>query len=75
MRRHHKDGVRIAVGRVGPTMLVALPGPHEEVRLSADVLLPALAEGRPDHEIAEALALALRERWQSRMRDHGGGHG
>ena len=75
MRRHHKDGVRIAVGRVGPTMLVALPGPHEEVRLAADVLLPALSEGLPDHEIAEALALVLRERWQSRKRNHGGTHG
>ena len=75
MKRHHKDGVRIAVGRVGPTMLVALPGPNDEVRLAAGVLLPALSKGRPDHEIAEALALALRERWQSRMRPHGGVHG
>jgi molybdenum cofactor synthesis domain-containing protein len=75
MCRHHKDGVRIAVGRVGPTMIVALPGPHDEVRLAADVLLPALSGGRPDHEIAEALALALRERWHSRMRNHGGAHG
>ena len=75
MKRHHKDGVRIAVGRVGPTMFVALPGPNDEVRLSAGVLLPALLAGRPDHEIAEALAHALRERWQSRMRPHGGVHG
>jgi molybdenum cofactor synthesis domain-containing protein len=75
MKRHHKDGVRIAVGRVGPTMLLALPGPHDEVRLAAEVLVPALAAGRPDHEIAEALALALRERWKSRMRPQGGIHG
>jgi molybdenum cofactor synthesis domain-containing protein len=75
MKRHHKDGVRIAVGRVGPTLFVALPGPHEEVRLAAAVLLPALSAGRPDNEIAEALALALRERWHSRMRTHGGVHG
>jgi molybdenum cofactor synthesis domain-containing protein len=74
-RRHHKEGVRIAVGRVGPTLLVALPGPHDEVRLAADVLLPALAAGTPDPLVAEALALALRERWQSKMRRHGGRHG
>lgn len=75
MRRHHKDGVRIAVGRVGPTLLVALPGPHDEVRLAADVLLPALTAGTPHHLIADALALALRERWQSKMRRHGAHHG
>lgn len=74
MRRHHKEGVRIAVGRLGPTLFVALPGPHEEVRLAAEVLLPALARAAPDQELAEALARALRERWQEKMRRHGGGH-
>jgi molybdenum cofactor synthesis domain-containing protein len=73
-RRHHKDGVRIAVGRVGPTLLVALPGPNDEVRLAAEVLVPALVAARPDGELAEALAAALRERWQSRMRRHGSSH-
>ncbi len=74
MRRHHKEGVRIAVGRVGPTLLVALPGPHEEVRLAAEVLLAALARSAPDEELAEALARVLRERWQAKMGRHGGGH-
>ena len=72
MRRHHKDGVRIAVGRVGPTLLVALPGPHEEVRLAAEELLGALGRGAPDDELAEALARVLRERWHAKMRRHGG---
>jgi molybdenum cofactor synthesis domain-containing protein len=75
MKRHHKEGVRIAVGRVGPTMLVALPGPNEEVRLAAGVLLAALSEGRPDHEIAGSLAVALRDRWLARMHPGGGRHG
>lgn len=74
-KRHHKDGVRIAVGRVGPTMLVALPGPNDEVRLATGVLLSALSAGLPDHEIAEALAIALRDRWHSRMHPGGGQHG
>lgn len=72
MRRHHKDGVRIAVGRVGPTLLVALPGPNDEVRLAAEVLVAALGRGAADAELAEALASALRSRWQSKMDRHGG---
>ncbi len=75
MKRHHKAGVRIAVGRVGPTMLIALPGPNDEVRLATGVLLPALSAGRPDHEIAEALAVALRDRWHFKMHPPGGSHG
>ena len=73
MRRHHKEGVRIAVGRVGPTRLVALPGPHDEVRLAADVLRAALARGAEDADLAEALATALRERWMEKMA-RGGAH-
>jgi molybdopterin biosynthesis enzyme MoaB len=73
MRRHHKQGVRIAVGRVGPTRLVALPGPHDEVRLAADVLTAALARGADDAELAEALATVLRERWTEKM-TRGGAH-
>lgn len=74
MRRHHKEGVRIAVGRVGPTRLVALPGPHDEVRLAADVLLAAVARGASDAELAEALAAVLRERWLQKMSRPGGKH-
>jgi molybdenum cofactor synthesis domain-containing protein len=75
MRRHHKEGVRVAVGRVGPTRLVALPGPHEEVRLACDVLLAALARAAGDHEIAEEIAGALRGRWQSKMKGEHIHHG
>lgn len=74
MRRHHKEGVRIAVGRVGPTRLVALPGPHDEVRLAAGVLLPALARDAGDAELADALAAGLRERWLEKMAHRGGAH-
>jgi hypothetical protein len=73
MRRHHKEGVRIAVGRVGPTRLVALPGPHDEVRLAADVLTAALARDAGDADLAEALATVLRERWMEKMA-RGGAH-
>lgn len=73
MRRHHKYGVRIAVGRVGPTRLVALPGPHDEVRAATEVLVSALTRRAPDAELAESLATMLRSRWQEKMqRRHGG---
>ncbi len=76
MRRHHKAGVRIAVGRVGLARLVALPGPHDEVRLAGGVLLDGLARGAGDAELAGDLAAALRARWQEKMaHHHGGGDG
>ncbi len=40
--RHHKDGVRIAVGEVEQTTLVALTGPHTEVKEAAPVLIEGL---------------------------------
>lgn len=67
MRRHHKEGVRIAVGRVGVCRLVALPGPHEEVRLAGTVLLKGLERGASDEDLAETLAEALRKRWKAKM--------
>ena len=62
--RHVKDGVRIAVGQVGPSLLVSLPGPHDEVELAAGVLIPALAERCPKEEIARRIAVVLAEKWQ-----------
>lgn len=72
MQRHHKEGVRIAVGRVGPTRLVALPGPHDEVQLASGVLVSALARDAGDAELADALATALRQRWLEKMAHDGG---
>ena len=66
-RRHHKEGVRIAVGRVGITRLVALPGPHEEARLGCQALLEGLAQGMDDARLAERIAYVLRRRWQERV--------
>jgi len=59
--RHEKEGVRIAVGRVGPTLLVTLPGPHDEVRTAMPVLCRHLASGPVDKRaLVEDLAAALR---------------
>lgn len=70
--RHHKEGVRIAVGQVGIALLVALPGPHEEARLGCDRLVEGLAHGLTAPELADVIASALRERWHSMMNK--GGH-
>ncbi|MGI9862767.1 molybdopterin-binding protein [Moorella naiadis] len=70
--RHHKEGVRIAVGQVGIARLVALPGPHEEARLGCDRLIAGLEQGLETETLAEYIAGALRERWRSVMKE--GGH-
>jgi hypothetical protein len=40
------------------------------VRAAAEVLVPSLAAGRGDAELAEALAAVLRVRWQEKMQHH-----
>jgi len=63
--RHQKDGVRLGVGRFTQTLIVCLPGPHDEVVL----LWPVLKEGLManwDHEtLANSLARALRQKFLS----------
>ncbi|MGC8658141.1 MAG: molybdopterin-binding protein [Desulfomonilaceae bacterium] len=67
MRRHHKEGVRIAVGRVGISRIVTLPGPHAEARLGCQALLSGLRRGADDASLAEAVASVIRERWLAHM--------
>lgn len=67
MRRHHKEGVRIAVGRVGISRIVSLPGPNAEVREGCRALLEGLDRGLDDAALAEAVASAIRERWLNKM--------
>jgi len=67
--RHMKDGVRIALGSVGPSLIVALPGPNDEVRVGATALLDCLKRGlgKEDcaHAIASSLARKLKEKQTS----------
>ena len=63
--RHVKDGVRVAVGQVGLSTMVTLPGPHDEVEMTAPTLLRMLAEGRGKWEIAHAIAAILAEKWKN----------
>lgn len=66
-KRHYKEGVRIAVGRIGITRLVALPGPHEEVQLACQALLEGLIQDVDDASLAKKIAEVLRERWKKHM--------
>jgi len=75
MRRHHKEGVRIALGRSGISRILALPGPHEEVRLGCRALLDGLQRGLADGPLAEVVASAIRQRWHHHFPDKGHQHG
>ncbi len=61
-RHRHKDSVRVAVGRIGDTVIVALPGPTDEVRIALDALLGGLASGAGQEALAETIAASLRGR-------------
>jgi len=61
--RHVKAGVRIAVGSSGQALIVNLPGPNDEVRACAPVLLSFLKRGERDKtKLADVLAATLRQR-------------
>ena len=68
--RHRKNGIRIAVGQVGYTTLVALPGPNDEVALCADCLIEGLSQGWSKELLAGKLAQLLRSRLMEKMGKH-----
>ena len=74
--RHVKDGVRIAVGQVGLSTLISLPGPNDEVKAAAPVVLEHLKRGADKETIAAWLAAVLREKWKrsGNSHKHGDGH-
>ncbi|MDR2574508.1 MAG: hypothetical protein LBC94_09265 [Desulfovibrio sp.] len=60
--RHVKDGIRIAVGEKDACLLIALPGPNDEVRHVAPVLLQGIKDRLGKEHLADALAGCLREK-------------
>ncbi len=69
--RHVKDGVRIGVGQEGPSLMVALPGPHDEVVAAAPLLLQGLGEGWSKEFLADRLAAVLADKWRQKgLRHH-----
>lgn len=73
--RHLKGAIRIGVGRLGDTTLVALPGPNDEVAVALDPLVAGLVAGSSKEELAESIAEALRGRLREKAESwHGHGH-
>lgn len=68
--RHVKPHVRVACGRFGETLLVALPGPTREVLAALPALAAAVAEGLPPPIIAEAIATPIRALWHAHQMGH-----
>lgn len=70
-RHVHKNTVRIAVGRMFDTLIVALPGPTDEVLLGLDALVAGLAGAESGKvEMAEKIANVLRRRLQEKAHAH-----
>ena len=68
--RHVKDGIKIAVGNYNDTLIVALPGPHDEVRASLNVLVDGLKARQDKHILAENIAVRLREILREKISHH-----
>jgi molybdenum cofactor synthesis domain-containing protein len=62
--RHEKDGVKIGVAYVKPSFIIALPGPHEEVKIGIEVIIEGLKRGLNKEE----LALSLSKRFTQSLR-------
>jgi len=78
--RHLKDGVRIAVGEHNGCLLVALPGPHDEVRLAAPILVRGYKQRLSKQVLANTLAETLRAKFRAASAEwhhaqHHGGDG
>jgi molybdenum cofactor synthesis domain-containing protein len=54
--RHEKDGVKIGVAYLHPSYVIALPGPHEEVKAGMEVIVEGLKKGLGKDDLASALA-------------------
>jgi molybdenum cofactor synthesis domain-containing protein len=69
-RHRHKDCVRIAVGKMSETLIVALPGPNDEVQLGLEALVKGLASYLSKEDLAEGIAVVLRERLRGKVWTH-----
>lgn len=69
--RHEKEGVRIAVGQLGLTTMITLPGPHDEVETAMPIICRHLTGGAVDkHRLAAEIAAALRATLREKMAHH-----
>ena len=68
--RHDKEGVRIGVGVLKQTLIVCLPGPHDEVRLAWPVLKEGIKANLDKKVLAKNLAEVLRNKFIARSAGH-----
>ncbi|GEN33260.1 molybdopterin-binding protein [Aneurinibacillus danicus] len=72
--RHVKEGIRIGVAKEGLSYLITLPGPNDEVRLCADILMANMDLEPEAEELAEQIAECLRNRWLQTVGSHRHAH-
>lgn len=72
--RHVKDGVKIAVGSVGPSLIVSMPGPNDEVKIASSVLLHCIKNNCNKQEIAQQIAGTLAGRLADKKFNHDKNH-
>ena len=68
--RHVKDGIKVAVGEYNGTLIVALPGPNDEVRASLEILVDGLKFHHDKKNLAERLAENLRKILREKVSHH-----
>ena len=66
-RHQHKDSVRIAVGKVYQTLIIALPGPNDEVQLGLEVLAKGLSSNSSKDQLAGNIASSLKNRLKEKI--------
>jgi molybdenum cofactor synthesis domain-containing protein len=66
-RHQHKDSVRVAVGKICETLIVALPGPNDEVQLGLEVLVKGLASHLSKDQLAKDIADSLKTRLKEKI--------
>jgi len=54
--RHEKDGVKIGVAYLHPSFIIALPGPHPEVKAGIEVIIEGFERRLTKEELAEYLS-------------------
>ena len=59
--RHVKDGVRIAVGQYNGAMIIALPGPNDEVKAGLEIMIEGLKNKYGKALLADLIADNLRK--------------
>ncbi|QNB48101.1 competence/damage-inducible protein A [Thermanaerosceptrum fracticalcis] len=64
--RHVKEGVKVGVGEYNNSLLIALPGPHDEVKITVPLIIEALKNNYDKHRLAQMLVDALRHRLQEK---------